>query len=182
MESRSGTGPSEWPCRKWHSPVPEMVRNESHPIPIMADCQFGDRTKWKISRSGIQKRTVLEMGAITGNGNAISSTCKLRVWVLTNNTPRGHYVVSTIGQKGCFVPEDVKKCIQWDSNPRQLRLWLLSTNHRYFYLQTNSWEHFFSDGVLCKFVCKKWFFSFTDHKYTDTPIQFAKFNIILNKI
>ena len=88
----------------------------------MADCQFGDRTKWKISRSGIQKRTVLEMGAITGNGNAISSTCKLRVWVLTNNTPRGHYVVSTIGQKGCFVPEDVKKCIQWDSNPRQLRI------------------------------------------------------------
>ena len=21
--------------------------------------------------------------------------------------------------------------------------------------QTNSWEHFFSDGVFCKFVCKK---------------------------
>ena len=62
------------------------------------------------------------MGAITGNGNAISSTCKLRVWVLTNHTPRGHYVVSTIGQKGCFFPEDVKKCIQWDSNPRQLRI------------------------------------------------------------
>ncbi len=61
------------------------------------------------------------MGAITGNGYAISSTGKLRVWVLTN-TPRGHYVVSTIGQKGCFVPEDVKKCIQWDSNPRQRRI------------------------------------------------------------
>jgi len=34
----------------------------------MADCQFGDRTRWKISRSGIQKRTdwkwvsLLEMG------------------------------------------------------------------------------------------------------------------------
>jgi hypothetical protein len=49
----------------------------------MADCQFGYRIKWKISRSGIRKRTVLEMGAIPGNGNAISSTGKLRVWVLT---------------------------------------------------------------------------------------------------
>jgi hypothetical protein len=49
----------------------------------MADCQFVDRTKWKVSRSsGIRKRTVLEMGAITGNGNAISRTGKLRVWVL----------------------------------------------------------------------------------------------------
>ena len=48
----------------------------------MADCQFGYRTKWKISRSGIRKRTVLEMGAITGNGNAISRTGKLHVWVL----------------------------------------------------------------------------------------------------
>ena len=45
-----------------------MVQNESRPVPVMADCQFGYRTKWKISRSGIQKRTVLEMGAITGNG------------------------------------------------------------------------------------------------------------------
>jgi hypothetical protein len=48
----------------------------------MADCQFGDDTKWKISRSGI-KKTVLEMGAITGNGNAISSIGKLRSWVIT---------------------------------------------------------------------------------------------------
>jgi hypothetical protein len=60
-----------------------MVQNESHPVPVMVDCQFGDHTKWKISKSGIQKRTVLEMGAITGNGNAISSTRKLRIWVLT---------------------------------------------------------------------------------------------------
>ena len=53
-------------------------------MPVMADCQFRYRTKWKISRSGIRKRTVLEMGAITGNGNAISRTGKLRVWVLTS--------------------------------------------------------------------------------------------------
>ena len=62
MESSFGTGPSEGPYRKWHSPAPEMVQNESRPVPVpvMADCQFGDRTKWKISRSGIQKRIVLE--------------------------------------------------------------------------------------------------------------------------
>jgi hypothetical protein len=59
--------------------VLEMVQNESRPVPVMADCQFGDCTKWKISRSGIQKRTVLEMGAITGNGNAIARTGKLHV-------------------------------------------------------------------------------------------------------
>ena len=41
-------------------------------------------SKWKISGSGIQKRTVLEMGASTGNGNASSSTGKLRVWALTD--------------------------------------------------------------------------------------------------
>jgi hypothetical protein len=33
--------------------------------------------------SGIKKKTVLVMGAITGNGSAISSNGKLRVWVLT---------------------------------------------------------------------------------------------------
>ena len=84
MEPSFGTGPSEWPYRNWQSPVLEMVRNESRPVPEMVDCRFGYRTKWKISLSGIQKRTVPVMGAITGNGSAISSNGKLRVWVLTH--------------------------------------------------------------------------------------------------
>jgi hypothetical protein len=50
--------------------------------PILA---VTDRTKWKISRNGPPKRTLLEMGAVTGNGIvqycAISRTGKLRVWV-----------------------------------------------------------------------------------------------------
>ncbi len=61
-----------------------MVQNESRPVPVMADCQFGYLTKWKISLNGIQKRTVLVMGASTGNGRPISSNGKFRVWVLTH--------------------------------------------------------------------------------------------------
>ena len=61
-------------------------------------------------------------------------------------------------------------CLGLGGREAGIRLWLLSTNHWHLDLQTNSWEHFFSDGVFCKFVCKKWFFSFTDHKYTDAPI------------
>ena len=72
IESRSGTGLNEQPYRKCHSPSPEIVQNESHPVPVMADSQFGDQ-KPKISRSGPPKRTVLEMGAITRNGSAVFS-------------------------------------------------------------------------------------------------------------
>jgi len=75
IESRSDTGLND-------SPAPEMVRNESRPVPVMAESQFG--TEPKISRSGPPKRTVLEMGAITGNGSAVSSTSELLVWVLTH--------------------------------------------------------------------------------------------------
>ena len=49
----------------WHSPVLEMGRHESCPVPVMADCQFGDCTRWKIF--------------VTGNGSANSSIGKLRV-------------------------------------------------------------------------------------------------------
>ena len=70
--------------------VPELAEpntgngtNESRPVPVLANCAFGYRTKWKISGSGIQKRTVLEMGASTGNGNASSCSGKLRVSALT---------------------------------------------------------------------------------------------------
>ena len=34
--------------------------NESRAVPVMADCQFGYRSKWKISRSGAKRRTVLK--------------------------------------------------------------------------------------------------------------------------
>jgi hypothetical protein len=76
-------GPSEQLYRKWHSLVPEMGQNESRPVPVMADCQFGDYMKWKIFRNGPPKRTLLEMGTITGNGSTISSTGKLHVLGLT---------------------------------------------------------------------------------------------------
>jgi len=69
-----------------------------------------------------------------------------------------------------------------ERNYMVLRLCLLWTNHRYLDLQTNSLELFFSDGVFCKFVCKKWFFSSTNNKYTDTLIKFAKIKIMLNTI
>jgi hypothetical protein len=53
------------------------------PFPELVNCTFGYLLHINESRSGIRKRTVLEMGAITGNGNAISRTGKLHVWVLT---------------------------------------------------------------------------------------------------
>ena len=83
IETSSGTGPSEQPYQKWHSPVPEMGQNESRPVPVMADCQFGDCTKWKIFRNGLRKRTLLEIYNVTRNGSAISTTGKLGILGLT---------------------------------------------------------------------------------------------------
>jgi hypothetical protein len=84
IESSSGTGPDEQPYRNWKSPVPEMGKNESRSVPAMADCQFGDCTIWKFFRNGPPKRTLLEMGTITGNGSAISSTGKLCILGVTH--------------------------------------------------------------------------------------------------
>ena len=61
--------------------VPELAEprtgngtNESRSVPVLANFAFGYCTKWKISGSGIKKRTVLEMGASTGNG------CQFQYW------------------------------------------------------------------------------------------------------
>jgi hypothetical protein len=62
-----------------------MVRNESCPVPVMADCQCGYLTKWKISLNGIQKRTVLVMGAVLEMGGPfpVMVNCAF-IWVLTD--------------------------------------------------------------------------------------------------
>jgi hypothetical protein len=82
-ESSSGTGPNEWPYRNWQSPVPETGRNESRSFPVLVNCAFWDCMIRRFSRNGPPKRMLLEMGPITGNGSAISSTGKLRVLGLT---------------------------------------------------------------------------------------------------
>ncbi len=85
MESSFGTRPSEGPYRKWHSPAPEMVQNESRPVPVpvMVDCQFGDRTKenfekWNPKKDSTGRVPLLEMGVPFP-----VPTGKLRSWVLT---------------------------------------------------------------------------------------------------
>jgi len=76
IEPSFGTGPNESPYQKRHSPVPEMVRNESRPAPVMADCRFGYRVPiGKFPEVG-SKKGQLVMGASTGNGTAISSNGK----------------------------------------------------------------------------------------------------------
>jgi hypothetical protein len=71
--------------QNWQSPEPSSGNGtiESRPVPVMADCQYGYCTIWKINSNGLTKRTLLEMGTITGNGSASSSNGKLPVLVLT---------------------------------------------------------------------------------------------------
>ena len=70
-----------------------MVQNESRPVPVMADCQFGDRTKWKNSKSGIQKRTVLEMGVSMEMGMPLPGLVNFMFGYLHMNTLQVGYIL-----------------------------------------------------------------------------------------